>query len=210
MLVVGGMTLVARVGEVLAHLDFVDLKVISTDSDRYAQEGEAHGLAPLLRPAELSQDDTPAIDVLRHALHEAEKGDAGRFDVVLLLEPTSPARTTEDVRAAVDLLLASGADSAVTVSPVDTKFHPDKLLEVNDGKLFFHTAAGAHIHARQQLGDAFYFRNGCCYALTRDCILDRQAVITDNTVAHVVEHPVVNIDTPDDVRVAECLLSSSS
>ena len=211
MLVVGGMSLIARAGEVLAALDFVDAKVISTDSDRYAQEGEAHGLsAPFRRPEELSRDDTPATAVLQHALAEAERVDGGTFDVILLLEPTSPTRTADDVRAAAELLVSSGADSIVTVSRVDAKFHPDKLLELSDGKLSFHTSAGASIQARQQLAGDFYFRNGCCYALRRECIVERQAIITENTLPLVVEHPVANIDTLDDVRLAEWLLSSSS
>ena len=66
---------------------------------------------PFRRPAELAQDDTPGIDPVLHALEQLPD-----FDAVLLLQPTSPLRTTEDIDACIGLAQDMQAASVVSVS----------------------------------------------------------------------------------------------
>ena len=69
------------------------------------------------RPPELAQDDTPMVDVVRHALaHPYVSGDDD--DIIVLLQPTQPFRTPNHIREAVKLLRDEGADSVVSVVPV--------------------------------------------------------------------------------------------
>lgn len=206
---VGGLSLIARAARVLAHVPMVDARIISTDSQRYADEGVRAGLAaPFLRPAELSDDRATAADTMRHALLEAERHFGERYPIVLIIEPTSPLRRAVDIERAVELLVETAADSVVTVSPLPAKSHPHKLLAVREGWLGFHDAAGAGINARQELSGGLYCRNGVCYALTRECLLERGAIITDRTMPLVIERPVVNIDEPIELALAELLLAA--
>ncbi len=204
----GGRSLIARAACVLRSVecDWIDQAIISTDSVAYADEARKHGLdAPFLRPPELSHDQAGAIETMIHALVEAEKHYGERFEIVLIIEPTCPLRQAEDIRGAVDLLIESGAESVVTVSRADTKFHPHKLLRLSEDRLDFYVAAGAAVKARQTL-EPLYFRNGACYALTRTCLLDRQAVFTDNTRGLLIERDLVNIDEPIDLEFARFLV----
>ncbi len=204
----GGRSLIARAAELLRSTDcsWIDRAIISTDSASYADEAKRHGLdAPFRRPPEFSHDKAGAVETMIHAMTEAETHFGERFDVVLIVEPTCPLRRAEDIARAVDLLLASGAESVVTVSRADTKFHPHKLLRMADDQLGFYDPAGAAVKARQSL-EPLFFRNGACYALTRACLLDRQAVFTDNTRGLLIERDLVNIDEPIDLEFARFLV----
>lgn len=203
---IADVSLIGWAGRVLAKLPWVDARVISTDSPVYAEEARRYGLAsPFLRPAALSTDGATAVETLQHALRESERHFPPQFDVILIIEPTSPFRQPDDVERAARRLLETSADSVVSVSPASAKFHPQKLLTLDDGRLRFLTPAGAGISNRQELRETVYFRNGVCYALTRACLLQRAAIFTENTAADIVTRPVVNIDDPIELEWARFL-----
>lgn len=203
-----GQSLIARAAECLGALPWLDARVISTDSPKYAREAEKHGLAaPFLRPPALSTDGASAVDTMLHALQECEAIYAKRFDIVLIIEPTSPFRRPDDIEAAVALLNESGADSVVSVSPLDTKGHPAKVLRIERERVYYYEDRGAGVVARQAL-EPLFWRNGLCYALTRRCLVEQKAIFTRNTAPLVVPRPVVNIDDPIDFAWAEFLLTA--
>lgn len=205
MLRLGGRSLIARAGEVLAALPWIDRRVISTDSPAYAAEGVAHGLdAPFLRPAELASDTAGAVETLQHALRECEAA-GPPFDVVLVIEPTSPLRQPADVEQCMRMLVETGADTVVTVSPVDPKFHPHKVFRQVGGRLEHYADAGSRVVYRQQL-EPLYTRDGLCYAITRACLLEQAKILGAHTVPRITTRPVVNIDGPLDVALATALL----
>jgi CMP-N-acetylneuraminic acid synthetase len=146
--------------------------------------------------------------VALHAIRACEQADDTRYDLVVLAEPTSPLRTEADIEATVRALLDAGAKSALTVSPLDAKSHPDKAFELAGGRVRYHTDAGDRITARQQLTPLFA-RNGLCYCFRRAVLVSEGRLITDDTVAVVVDRPVVNIDEPIDLLWAEFLLGRS-
>jgi CMP-N,N'-diacetyllegionaminic acid synthase len=204
-----GISLIGRAGLVLGELDFLDARVISTDSPGYVEEAARFGLdAPFIRPAVLSGDDAGIVETMQHAIAESEAHYSVRFDVTLIIEPSSPMRIAADVTGAVRLLIDSGADSVATMSRVPTKYHPDKLLVEEGGRLDFFTETGRSIVGRQMLSDGPLYKNGLCYALTRECIIDRSAVFTDNTLALITEREVVNVDDENELTWAELLLSA--
>lgn len=204
--VVGGLSLIARAAMVLAKVPWIDRRIISTDSPRYVEEAMRYGLAaPFLRPAFLSGDTATALDTFVHALDGCETVDGVRYDVVVVTEPTSPLREPADIEATVTSLLESEADSAVTVSRLDTKTHPDKVFSIESGRLRFYTEQGMTVTTRHAL-QPLYARNGLCYAFKRATLVEKHALITQNTVSVVSHRPVANIDEPLDLLWAEFLL----
>jgi len=205
MQLVGGKSLIARAGLTLQCCPLVDRAIISTDSSAYADEGRTHGLISFsLRPAKLSTDSAGAVDTVMHAVSEAEIKLCEVFDIVLIVEPTCPLRRPEDIHGAIEMLVRTGAQSVVTVSPVDSKYHPRKILRLEGKRLRFYEPGGASVIARQSL-DQFYYRNGACYALTRQCLLEKQVIFGPSTRGYVVERPLVNIDEPLDLEFARFL-----
>jgi len=204
MQVLGGHSLIAWAGAVLGskELDWIDRRLLSTDSGRYAEEGRKAGLeCPFLRPADLSLDITGAVETMQHVWTQAEKHYGEIYDILLIVEPTCPLRLPTDILLCVETLLQKQADSVVTVCPVDTKFHPHKLLKIGDEKLWLAFGEGKGVKTRQSLSP-YYYRNGACYALTKKSLLERGEIFGDNTFPVVINRPLVNIDETEDLELA--------
>jgi CMP-N,N'-diacetyllegionaminic acid synthase len=204
---VGGVSLVGRAAQVAAALPFMDAALISTDDPEIAAEGKAHGLdAPFMRPPELSGDTATSVDMWRHAWLAAEAHYGKRFDLSVLLEPTSPLRRPEDVERTLRALIDAGAPAAATVSPSSAHYTPHKTLKLNDkGEIEFYLEGGAKHSLRQGI-PAYYHRNGLCYAVTRDHLVNEGCIIDRGAVAVVVDRHVVNIDDMFELELAEWLL----
>jgi CMP-N-acetylneuraminic acid synthetase len=204
---VAGRSLVARVGDVIAGVPEIDRAVVSTDHAGIAKAAEDAGIAaPFMRPEALSGDLIGDIDVLTHALSASEAVDGRRYDIVVMLQPTSPLRTAAQVSATIRMLVEGGWDSVWTVSPTDSKAHPLKQLKVAEGALDYYDPAGARIIARQQMGTV-YHRNGIAYAMTRGCLVDQRTIKGARTGAFIVEGEHISIDTEWDIALVEFLLS---
>lgn len=207
---VGGVSLVARVGQVVRELVEIDRAVVSTDDDEIARVAEAAGLAaPFRRPPELSGDRVSDLEVLTHALYECERIDDARYDLVLMLQPTSPLRTPDEVRAALARLVDGGHDSVWTVSPVPLSHHPKKQLAISGASLSYLDKDGASVVARQQLEPTFV-RNGVAYAFTRACLLEQRRILGHNAGFVVTRGHHVSIDSEEDFALVESLLPSAS
>jgi CMP-N,N'-diacetyllegionaminic acid synthase len=198
-----GRSLVALAGDVALAVPEIDRRVVSTDHAEIAQAAQAAGLdAPFMRPVELAGDRIADWDVLVHALQATEQLDATRYDIVVMLQPTSPLRRAEDVSAVLRLLV----DGKWSVSETDLKAHPLKQLVVRDGTMGYWDERGAQIIARQQL-EPVYHRNGVAYAITRACLLEQKTIKGAHAGAYVVAGEHVSIDTEQDIELIEFLLS---
>ena len=201
-----GKPLLTYTGEVVRQLDFVDRAVVSTDHAEIAAVARACGLdAPFLRPETLAGDRIADWDVLHHALGEMERRDGVPYEIVVMLQPTSPLRQPAHVTQTVRTLVEGGYDAVWTVSPTDSKAHPLKQLVITDGRLTYYDPAGAQIIARQQLTPV-YHRNGVAYAITRQCLLEQRSIKGENTGVVVIDEPLANIDTEFDILLAEFLM----
>jgi len=204
---VGGVPLVARVGAVAAAVAEIDRTVVSTDHEEIARVAEAAGIAaPFRRPPALSGDRIGDVDVLVDAITQTEATDGVRYDIVLMLQPTSPMRRPEHVRDCLRMLVAGDWEAVWTVSPSDSKAHPLKQLTVADGRLGYYDERGAGVIARQQLAP-LYHRNGIAYAFTRDCLVARRSLTGDRAGALVLDGHFVSIDTEWDIELTEFLLA---
>ncbi|NIY75428.1 acylneuraminate cytidylyltransferase family protein [Thalassospira sp. HF15] len=207
---VGGLSLVARTGKIIQQLPEIDAAVVSTDHELIAEEALRHGIsAPFIRPPELSGDRIGDVEVLSHALLEAENAFSQTFDIVLMLQPTSPLRKADHVRQCLQKFCESDVDATWTVSETDSKAHPLKQLKLNvSGGLELYDKEGSQIIARQQL-EPLYHRNGVAYAISRECLINKKSISGDKFNATVIDEYLANIDTEIDLKWADFLLSES-
>ena len=169
----------------------------------------AGDLGVVQRPENLSGDRIGDWDVLHHALLEAEREDSVAYDVIVMLQPTSPLRKVEHVRATIEKLIDESWDAVWTVSPTDLKYHPFKALTLaENGAMSLFDERGKQIIARQQL-QPVYHRNGIAYALTRECILEQKTILGKKWSAVIVEDPAVSIDTLEDFEKVEKVLRNT-
>ncbi|MGD8254948.1 MAG: acylneuraminate cytidylyltransferase family protein [Syntrophobacterales bacterium] len=206
-----GVSLVGHAARVAQHLEWIDRTVLSTDDEEIAAEGRTHGLeVPFRRPAELASDSAVAHDVWKHAWLTSEKHYSDRFDISILLEPTSPLRRPEDIILTVDALLDGDYAAAATVSSAPAHFTPQKCLVIDDkGILGFYHQDGRQFSIRQKI-PPYYFRNGICYALKRHTLLEKGMILEENCRAVIIARPVVNIDDQHELEYAEFLLEKYS
>jgi CMP-N,N'-diacetyllegionaminic acid synthase len=203
-----GVPLVALVGEVVNQLPYIDRAVVSTDHPEIAKVAEEAGLdVPFMRPESLSGDLVADAPVLQHALLECERIDNQQFDIVVMLQPTSPFRKPEHVTAAVQKMIGGGYDAVWTVSETDAKAHPLKQLVIKDNRLDYYDPAAVDIIARQQL-EPLYHKNGVAYVLSRDLIANQGTIKGERTSYLVIDEIMVNIDTEFDFKLAEFVMQN--
>jgi len=141
----------------------IDRCIVSTDSNEVAGTARQLGSdVPFMRPAELAQDDTPMWPVLRHALSRMEEIDGQPYDLVLQLDPTSPARDPSDVTGALERLEACPeADGVIGVSL--PHFNPQWVCVVEkDGWMTDLMDQGAGFGRRQDVPPVYRI-NGSLY-----------------------------------------------
>lgn len=166
--------------------------VVSTDDDEIAK---AAGVEVLRRPRELAADDTPMVDVVRHAVDELGP------DIVVVLQPTSPLRRPEHIDAAVRLLLESGADSVVSVVAVPHRFAPDSLMDLRDGRVVPRTSVAA-----RQVKGVVFARNGPAVLAVRAAQLGDDLYEGDCRPYVMDERDSLDVDTPFELELADLLL----
>jgi CMP-N,N'-diacetyllegionaminic acid synthase len=170
--------------------------VVSTDDDEIAA---AAGVDVLRRPTELSGDETPMLDVVRHAI------EALTPDVVVLLQPTSPLRRAEHVDACVHLLRDSGADAVVSVVEVPHRYRPEALMDVVDGRVVPRGTA----RTRQEK-ERVYARNGPAVLVVRAASLGDDLYAGDCRPYLMDERDSIDVDTAFDLELVDLLLRSRS
>lgn len=200
---VAGKPLLVWTVEAALGADGVDRVVVSTDAERIAAVArEAGAEVPFLRPAELAADDTPMLDVVLHAARQL--GDAA---VIVLLQPTSPLRTSRHVEEALTLLDESGADAVVSVVEVPHQFRPRSLMYVESGRLVPFDPGSSLL---RQGKEVVYARNGPAVLAVRVPAIEREGrlYVSDMRPYPMRSDDSVDVDEPADLAVAEALLAA--
>ena len=182
----------------------VDQVLVSTDDPEIAEVAMACGAeVPFLRPAELASDTAPGIAPVLHALALLPQ-----VSDVLLLQPTSPLRTSADIEAILALRQKAGRESVVSVTP--SAKHPAWMYSLSGGQLLEPLRPHDWAYCRQQLRPA-YVLNGALYLASRAFLLREQAFIAPDTMGYVMPaERSVDIDTLLDWQWAEFLMAQQA
>lgn len=188
---------------------YLDKVLVSTDSPEIAETaGRFHAEVPFLRPAHLATDEAKGLDAVLHAIQWLENHGES-YDLVMILQPTSPLRTVRDIDRAIELFFQKNASAIVSVCPCD--HHPwwsNRLPENgNMGRFLRPEVLGAN---RQELPE-FYRLNGAIYLADIHLLKETDSFYGDRTFAHVMEaQNSVDIDTLLDFKLAELLLTEKN
>jgi CMP-N,N'-diacetyllegionaminic acid synthase len=206
----GGIPLIAHSIRAARGSRRLDDVVVSTDDPAIADAArEAGARVPSLRPAELATDRIPVWPAVRHAVTQWEAGGGGRVDVAVLLQPTSPLRTSADIDACVSRLLDEDAEMCVSVvRPHDSPYF--NMVEITPDATPFARACSPLMRdaSRRQDAPAVYALNGAVYAVRRDVLetLENQFRLERLVVSEMARERSVDIDTLEDFELAEWLL----
>ena len=186
----------------------IDRLVLSTDSDDISRVGAQVGLdVPFRRPAALAKDDTPMLPVIEHVIGELDRT-GWHAEIIVLLQPTSPLRTPFHIRASVQLLRESNADSVVSVLELPKHFSPDYVMRIDEGKLVSFLPDGMRVTRRQDARAAFV-RDGTVYTFWTRTVREQHSIYGRDCRPLVVSAgESMTIDTWDDWREAERRLAA--
>ena len=203
-----GMPLIVHSVRLAALCPEIERTAVSTDAGEIADVARSAGAEVLDRPEELARDETPMLPVLRHALAELDP-DGGRYDFLLLLDPTSPGRLPADVADAHALLARSpDADGVVAVS--EPSFNPIWHAVVErDGYIEPLVAEGRRFGRRQDVPRVLRI-NAALY-LFRAAFLRRETEAWQNGRHLALEIPdarAFHIDSEWDFRLSELVLGA--
>lgn len=199
----GGRPLIACTFAAALGSSALDRVILSTDDEEIAATGRTAGVeVPFLRPPELAADDTPMIAVLTHLL--AWLGDD--VEALVLLQPTSPLRTSAHIDAAVELFRRSGADTVVSVTEVPHRFTPGSLLKL-EGELLV-PLTGTPVLRRQDKPTLFA-RNGPAILIVRPEVVRSGKFYAGRTAGYGMDmRSSIDIDGPEDLALLRALLAA--
>ncbi len=179
--------------------------IISTDDEEIGRiSRECGGEVPFVRPAALATDDARTLPVIQHAVNWVEHHESRLFDIIVLLQPTTPLRTAEDIDRGIQLLLETGADSVVSVVDVGG-MHPFRMKRLlPDGRLINYIDQGFEdMRPRQELPPV-YIRSGALYISRRDVVMKQGTMVGEDCRGMVFPpERAINIDTMGDLMQAE-------
>lgn len=183
--------------------------ILSTDSDEIAKMGRSLGVdVPFTRPSELATDTANAIPVIQHALKECEKLD-GKYDAVMMLQPTTPMRLSSDITKAIDYLYEhSNIDSVISITPASE--YPERMKYLDkDGNIEHPPFCEAYENQPRQELRPVYERNGAIYLTRRNVLVNQNSFSGSKSYGMIVtKWRSVNIDTPFDFEIADLIMKN--
>ena len=185
--------------------------IVSTDDEKIAKISKDYGAdVPFIRPNNLAEDKTPTYPVLQHAVHFVEKQDSINIDLIMLLQPTTPFRTTEDILNCLQLSQSSNTDSVISVVQVFSH-HPILMKKIENNKLVHFSIEEKEGTPRQLYKPPAYMRNGAIYVTKRDTLIGKNSIWGDSITPYIMpQERSHNIDDEIDFITSELVMRKSS
>lgn len=181
--------------------------LVSSDSPEVLRIARTYsGVIVLERPAELATDASPAIDYQVHALNYMKETFDKVYDLVVVIQPSSPLRSGKDIDSTVALMkMHPEADSAVSVAPVQHMIHPHKV-KIMEGDRLVPFLVDEEENTSANSLPKVYVRNCAVYVFRTQNILKKGILLGKQSVGYVMAPETsVDINSMIDFRFAEYL-----
>ncbi len=178
---------------------------VSTEDKEIAKEAERLGVeVPFLRSIKHAGDDSNVIDSVIEVLDKF-KNKGNEYEAVMLLQPTSPFRTSKTIDLAIEKFKGSGGESVVSLSPSVT--HPYWCKRIDNGEIYpFIENLSSDVFQSQDLPPAYQV-NGLIYMASVATITNYRSFYSKHTRAQVINsmEEAIDIDTETDWVLAEAI-----
>ncbi len=193
---VGGKPLIAWTIEEAQKSKHIDRLILSSDDTEIIEVAKRWGCeVPFVRPAELAQDETPGIAPVLHALDVLPD-----FELVVLLQITSPLRSVADIDGCIEQCIASNANACVTVSEAEQS--PYWMYTLGEGGAMQALIPAAQSFARRQDLPRAYLLNGAVYAAKSAWLRQHKTFFSTETLGFVMpQERSLDIDTEIDLQI---------
>lgn len=180
--------------------------IVSTDDEDIAEAAQEYGAdVPFLRPKNLAKDASSSIDVAKHALQWLKKGDDETYDYVMILQPTSPLRTSDDIDACIRLAAKTKADSVMSMVALPD-LSIEKLKTIKNGWIQPLLKPEGKQSAHRTTLPPVYKRNTAIY-LTKTALIMKGDLFGKKSHAYIMPRErSVDINEPTDLALAAFFL----
>lgn len=199
-----GKPLMAYTIEAALESNIFDEVYVSTDSEEYAEIAREYGASvPFLRSEDNAGDNSSSWDVVNEALIGYRQTDK-TYDIVTLLQPTTPLRTAEDIKKAYELNKVKNADVVISVCELD---HSPLWSNILPKDLSLDQFIRKEIYElpRQKL-QTYYRINGAIYMIN-EAYFQKNGVnglYSESSYAYIMDRKhSIDIDNEDDFMLAE-------
>lgn len=188
---------------------YIDQLVVSTDSKEIAEVAQSYGASvPFMRPEDLAGDKVASVDSLLHATEESEKHFQECFDIIIELPCVAPLRSASDIDGALEKLVATQANSVISVVNTGEK-HPVRLKRILNDQItdFCQEYPEPAKGSRRQDLEPCYIRNGAIYSMTRETLLllkSRHG--PDSRPYEMPDERSINIDGWMDLKIVDLMI----
>ncbi|HFF8524476.1 TPA: acylneuraminate cytidylyltransferase family protein [Providencia rettgeri] len=182
--------------------------IISTDDQEIYDIALSYGAKDtFLRPKELAEDNSLAIDNYTYTIQRLEKEYNYNLDSFIVLQPTSPLRNTEDIDNSIHLFIENKADSVISFCE---EHHPIKWHKYINKNHQLENIFDENLLINRQDIMPTYYPNGAIYVFSKNLILERK-YYSEKTYAYVMPRSrSVDIDTIDDFEYVQFLMSKKN
>lgn len=199
----GGKPLIVHTIDAALNCPYIDYVMVSTDSLSIAEIAQENGASvPFLRPSELAGDTAKTIDVLCHVIDELGRES---YDILVLLQPTSPLRDADDISGAIEMFIDTNQRSLVSVSLVND--HPLLMRTIDEKNRLTPIIDVSSSSVRRQDFPPYYRLNGAIYInYVKD--LNQLCSLNDNSTGYIMHYShSIDIDEMIDLKISEYYLS---
>lgn len=205
-----GKPLIAYTIEVAKKSKLLTRCIVSTDDAEIADISRKYGAdIPFMRPAEFAQDKSTSMEVVQHALKCLKEDDGEDYDYLMILQPTSPLRSTEDIDESIREIVDTQADSVMGMMEL-VDFSIKKIKKIKDDLVLpFLEDEGKESSRRQDL-EKMYKRN-CAIYLTRVDLIMQGDLFGKVSRPHIMpEERSVDINELMDFEIAELIIKKNN
>jgi len=197
----GGIPLIAHAIQCATNCKKVTRTIVTTDSAEILLIAQYYGSEIIKRPEHLAEDTSNVISAVEHSLQQLNDN----YDLIVLLQPTSPLRTSNDLDNIISILEENkNVDGVISVVPFDD-YHPARMYSIQENNQLFPFVNQGETTRRQDL-DPVYYRNGCFYAVRTEAFLREKSFMVKNKKAYIMDaNWLANIDSIRDFKIAELL-----
>jgi CMP-N,N'-diacetyllegionaminic acid synthase len=206
-----GKPLIGYTIDLVKSLGELVIPFLSTDSPEIKKVSERLGLeCQYMRPEELAGDTSSTIDAVFHGLEWYHENTGEVVDAVLLLQPTSPIRKTEEVKSAIQKFTDNHLKSLVSVT--DMREHPFECTVSEDNSWQFLAKPSEAAFGRQAYKGNFYFLDGSFYLATVKFLKENRSFVKEGETFLFKSslRYSIDIDEWEDLKVAESILARNS
>jgi N-acylneuraminate cytidylyltransferase len=190
-------------------IDVNEVDKIIVDSDgqeilNQVNDNNDTRVSKILRPPHLGEDNSSIVDVILHLLNKQNE----IYDLIILLQPTSPIRSPQDIAKIIALFNKDkDVEGVISVIPMDD-MHPARMYNIDENKNLVSLVKDDETKHRQDL-KSVYYRNGCFYTIRTEAFLEQKTFMPSHKKAYVMnpEH-LLNIDSPRDILLAEVMIKA--